>query len=315
MTKTEFIEAVKMLNEDKDKAISIYGDPETWDLGIGDIGITEAKITEDHEKDIDRINPFEKKIKGLKKVSGSTKVSDLVKLIETKEVYLFVEIESKMDAFYQYNNSCHPKLTNFSLLEEAINSHEGHYDGLFNPMKEIHFDYYMPYQIEYSMLPAMDIIDYLRKELYNKKQLIDDIHEGLNQPTVMPSFTSDEFERVCNKATSSEDFDKLFDYWGNESIIDSVKRIYLKNMFPEEYIEINSKAISYGAMKALEENYNEMNKLTICELEDHHTFENFITLLIWDYTNLESETYSEEYSWSLISDISDNRPEISFMYK
>jgi len=79
MTITEFIEAVKMLNEDKEKAISTYGDPETWSVP----GISQIKITEDDDYEIIP-NEFDRRIKRFKVFETYKKISDLIKSGEIK---------------------------------------------------------------------------------------------------------------------------------------------------------------------------------------------------------------------------------------
>jgi hypothetical protein len=311
MTKTEFIEAVKMINEDKEKAISIYGDPETWSApGISNISIAKStgEILEPSE--------FEIKFNGFKEVDEKTKVYDVVKLIENNEVYIVVKHEFVKDAYYQNKNDS-SKLTDFGCLKRVLDYEMIEY-GVFNPLKEIHSGNIVD-SYNCCVLPAKLIMNFLSKMLYDKDGMIRAIHERLNKPSAMPCFDSDQLYDVC-ESVSYDYLDYIFDetykHYDTIKVVDCVKRIYLDEMFTNPHIE--EKPLSHLLLTELKKNINKINELSVFELIDNGRFYAF-TDDIYNYIDMIEYDINlkEEYSWNQIYayDASQTETHVSFIYK
>lgn len=96
MNLNEFLNASKIYIEDKEKAISIFGDPGTWDLE-NDHLIGECENT----TCIDESQLFLEKFKNHKELNQNLSLTKFLKILDKKEVYVIIVSDDYYRAFYQ----------------------------------------------------------------------------------------------------------------------------------------------------------------------------------------------------------------------
>ncbi|NVK73079.1 MAG: DUF285 domain-containing protein [Oceanospirillaceae bacterium] len=221
----KFLHAIEKWNEDKEKAESKYGPLESWDLSLIEVfGKEERQQNKDNREYIyNQLTDFKEYTKNGDNSFEDITMSEFLKILDEKEVYIINDCEFNDRGYYQYSfGKIEDRSKNDKFDVEAFNVLFEYWDrskresimemkavGKYNPL--LQFDYgRVIIGYELNMIDKDRIKEII--DLGNIKDLIKSIGDQL---TITDLFYLEEFSTFCEEPENIEVTLEYADYYGS----------------------------------------------------------------------------------------------------